>query len=169
MSGEHSIFLSREAYASFLEGNLQNVPQTFLDKFFGEGSVGESLQERSRSSKLRWVRSQDQLALYSEGATGMQMSTEEVVELFGLRVMDEVYESGGAVLVADHSEPAASIKRVRESKSLTQEELAQLACVTIAEAQDAENENKRNSIWMLDKICKVLGIDTRLIGFKRFS
>lgn len=158
-------FPKDEDFERFVDGDFSAVSEAFLDEFFGPESWGKTVEQRAFTSNLAWVRSQDQLALYQEGATGMRLTTLDVVLLFGLRIMREVYENGGAVLVCSHDEPAASIRRVRERRNISQTQLAIRAGLTLQQVRDAENENKLNDIWVLDKICKILDLDTRKLGF----
>jgi len=139
-----------------------------LDIIFGEDSVGDTPEERASTSGREWVRSQDGLALFSGNATGMKLSSAEVLEIFGIDRMREVLEYGSAVLPCSHDEPAASLIRRRTRLGLTQAELAKKAGVTVGELVDAENESTRTSIQVLDKICRTLSIDTRRISFERF-
>lgn len=121
-----------------------------------------------KKNECCFVRSQDQIARWSPYATGFVMSEKEVLELFGKEIIEEIDDNGAAILIKDPSEPSASFKRVREHLGLTREEVAKMARLPVHAIEDAEREDKRNPIQVLYQICLVLGIDPRLLGWKKF-
>ncbi|MFH1047499.1 MAG: helix-turn-helix transcriptional regulator [Patescibacteria group bacterium] len=139
-----------------------------LDYLFGADSVGDTPEERAQTSSRRWVRSQDQLSFDSTAAQGLRLSSVEALEIFGIDTLSQLLDYDSAIIVCSLDEPAASLVRCRERLGLSQTELAQRAGITVAQVQRAENTHTRNIIWVLDKICRVLGIDTKRISFERF-
>ncbi|MBU5614472.1 ImmA/IrrE family metallo-endopeptidase [Geomonas azotofigens] len=136
-----------------------------LDFIFGDGSSGDTPDARAISSSLEFVRSQDHLALFSEGATGRKLTAWQAYHSFGLNVLKQVAEDGVAIIVCDESEPGATIKQQREKIGLSLKDLSKEAGITERQVKDAESGHTRSPIQVLEKICTILGLDEQLISF----
>ena len=149
----------------------QQYSKEFLDGFFGSESKGETLEERVRTSKIMFVRTQDHLAFYNRfsKATGIMMTAEEVLEIFGIEKIIEADDKGSAIIVLERAEPAASFINMRNKKGLTQQQLADLAGVSLEQVKDAEDSGTRTHTDVLVKICKVLDMDPKRISFHKYE
>lgn len=134
---------------------------------FGGEATGTTLREHASTSSRQFVRSQDHLSLWKEGAKGRILSALQAFDAFGFPKLIEAVEFGTAVLPPDQSEPATTLKTRREALGLTAENVAQAAGVTHIEVQDSENPRSRVPIRLLERICASLGLDERLIGFEK--
>jgi len=143
--------------------------EQLFDLVFGPESTGATVEERRATGQRLWVRSSDHLAVYAKGATGLLLTPEDALEIFGAEVLEDAVDKGSAVIVCDPEEPARSIRVVRERLGMTQQYLADRASVTLESAQKAEDCKCRSSIHDLVKICGVLGIDPKRISFHPFS
>jgi len=140
-----------------------------LDVLFGSDSTGDTPEERAKTSRRMFVRSQDEIGEDRPTATGMKLTAEELVEIFDERILLDLASEGQTIIVCEYNEPAASITNCRNRLGWNQQELARRAGLTPDEIADAENSDTRTSIWTLDKICRVLCIDTRRISYEKFS
>src|SRR3989339_1231834 len=134
---------------------------------FGPESTGDTFEEREKTSTQLWVRSQDHLAIYNaeRKPTGLTLTPREVYELFGWEMIDEACWYSSAILPKVKDEPSGSIRRCREKKGWTQEELAKRAEIPLEEVLKVEDRTDRTTIQMLKKMCDALEIDWRVITF----
>lgn len=134
-----------------------------LIRVFGSDSKGDTPEQRARNSSREFVRSQDHLALATPEATGRRITAWEAFRAFGFDKLEEVIDHGSAVLVVDPREPAATIRRRRETLELEPREVAQSVHLSKAEVENAERPDRKSSIRVLEKIASALGLDeTRL-------
>lgn len=144
---------------------MVRIDKAELDLIFGEESCGDTPEERARTSKRLFVRSQDQLAEYTPAATGRKLSAWEALQAFGLEVLAEVFEYGSAILPATPEEPAATLRRRREDLGLSQQSLARQARVELKDVKDAENEGTRTPIRVIEKIAQALNLNQHQLSF----
>lgn len=137
-----------------------------LDVVFGKDSTGDTPEERAATSKRVWVRSQDGLAIFSEGATGRVLTSSEALERFGMATLHEALDYGSAILIKEHGEPMKTIKNRREELGWILEEVALRTGLTVEEVADAENPRTASSIRKIERVCEALGLDERLISFE---
>lgn len=138
-----------------------------LDRVFGADSRGATAEERAKTSKVIFIRSQDELSLYREGAQGRQLSACEALKTFGLDVLEEVFFEGSAILVDSKEEPARTFKARREALGLTVQEISRALNLSEDKIKTIEDPNKRNLIRDLELIAENLGLDERKITFER--
>ncbi|MDH4227030.1 MAG: XRE family transcriptional regulator [Deltaproteobacteria bacterium] len=138
-----------------------------FEKIFGKESKGTTAEERAKSSKIIFVRSQDELAIYSNGAKGSKLTAWEAFKTFGIDVLEEAVDEGSAILVCAQDEPAKTFQERRENLGLTQEDIAKYCELTNEEVADIENPKKKNPIQKLKKLAQYLGLDEREITFKK--
>jgi len=134
-------------------------PETRLERVFGSESRGSSPEERARTSSREFVRSQDHLALATPKATGRRLTAWEAYCAFGFNKLEEVFDYHSAVLVADPREPAATIRRRRETLELQPQEVARFVGLTKARVEEAERPDRTTSIRILEQIARALGLD----------
>lgn len=135
------------------------LPESRLARVFGSDSRGNSPSERALTSTREFVRSQDHLAVTTPEATGHRLTAWEAYQAFGFDKLEEVFEYGSAVLVADAREPAATIRQRRETLELELKEVAHFTGLTKTQIEEAESPNRRTSIRRLEQIALALGLD----------
>ncbi|MFH1839225.1 MAG: helix-turn-helix transcriptional regulator [Patescibacteria group bacterium] len=140
-----------------------------LDTVFGSDSVGDTPEERAKTSTQMWMRTQDELVSLPMGLTGMVMTSKDALSTFGMGVLTDAVKEGKALIMCAEDEPAASLKRMREKLGHTHKELAALARVSLKEMLDAENSSTITSMHVLIRLCVALDIDFKAISFKKFS
>ncbi len=140
-----------------------------LDYFFGKESKGKTALEKAMTSTMLFVRSQDHLALYKPASKGLIMTAFDVYSIFGLDVMQEIFDKGSAIIVKEPNEPTVSLIRRREKKGITQDEVAEKTGLTLKQIQDAEDPNTRTDMLTLCKICIVLKINPKKISWISFG
>jgi hypothetical protein len=107
------------------------------------------------------------LAVYTPAATGHLLSAWEACRTFGFEKLEEVFEYGSAVLVADPREPAATIRGRREILQLERKDAGLFSGVGIQRVQAAENPNVRSPIQDLERIATTLGLDESQLSTKQ--
>lgn len=136
----------------------------FLESVFGATSTGDAPEDRARTSDRLFVRSQDHLALHTEGATGRVLTAWEALHAFGFDLLVEAVEDSPAVLPQSPDEPSRSIRARRESLGLSHQDVARQAKVDLSVATVAESPASRTPIRQLEAIAVALGLDERVIG-----
>jgi hypothetical protein len=131
---------------------------------FGSDSQGESEAARAASSNQQFVRNQDHLALWSEGARGRVLNAREALELFGMQRLVEAVDYGSAILTTAPGEPALTLSQRREALGLDQRAFAKATKRPLAEIQDSEDPKTRSPIRVLEPIAAALGLDERVLG-----
>jgi len=137
-----------------------------LERVFGPG-VGDSAAERSRQSKRVFVRSLDQLAFYSPGATGRKLAAAEALEAYGFDVLKEVADEGSSLLCASPDSAAYAIRTQREALGLSRKAVAARANLTEHEVNKAEANARDIRLRTYERIASSLGIDERFVSVRR--
>lgn len=146
--------------------NTQNYSRNELDLVFGLGSSGDTPAQRAKTSTMIFVRSQIQLAPYSEGATGRMLSAAQALRSFGWDVLLNATREGYAALTTTAQEPSTTLRSVREGLGLTIEQIARAANVSAEDANLAEKPGARVAIRKLQRIAQALGLNEELLGFE---
>lgn len=142
------------------ENNLENI--------FGPDSRGDTAPERARTSKRRFVRSQDQLGVFQGNqVSGRILSAWEALMAFGMDALSEAVDHGAAILVSDTNEPSSSISSRRSELGLSIEHIASASSLPVQIVRDAEDPGKRTPIRELEKIAQVLGLDERMLTWQK--
>lgn len=135
-----------------------------LDLVFGEDSSGNTPEERARTSRMKFVRSQVQIAPASKEATGRIFSAHEIYSTFGWEPMRTCALEGAARIISSHNEPAASLKKGREELGLTVADLAHRIGCTTEEIQDMETEGVRNPYKLIERFGSAIALNEKLLG-----
>ncbi|MEE9614131.1 MAG: XRE family transcriptional regulator [Thermodesulfobacteriota bacterium] len=143
-----------------------STPDNKLESIFGAESSGTTAEERARSSKRIFVRSQDELSICREGAQGRQLSAWEALQTFRLDVLEKAFFDGTAILVESKEEPARTFKARREALGLTDEDISNALGLPVDQINTIENPKKRNPIRDLELVAQYLGLDERKIAFQ---
>jgi hypothetical protein len=112
-----------------------------------------------------FVRSQGHLSLDNEKATGLRITAIEVLNLFGPKIIQEVFDYSCAILPISADEPAATIRSRRESLGLSLGEVALSSGLTVEEVLSCEDKSKNNPFRNLEKVSEVLGLDPKKLSF----
>lgn len=85
------------------------TPTEIFDAVFGKDSTGAAAEQRAKSSKQRFVRSQHQLSLHRENATGRILNASEALRLVGWEKLQQLADRNAIPIVASSDEPYSSI------------------------------------------------------------
>ena len=138
-----------------------------LTALFGPESRGTTPQERARTSNIRFVRSQLQLAEWSEGATGRILTASEALEDHGLDKIREAIQSGSAVICDSPSTAGENLRTRRETLGLQIDDVARAARLPEADVAEAERTRRDVPIHRRERIARALGLDDRWISNQR--
>lgn len=141
------------------------MARTDLDLIFGEDSKGNTPEERSSTSSVRFVRSQDELAFHTSHATGVTLTAKEALAVFGYERLRDVALEGSAILARDLNEPSRTLRKRRESLGITVEQLAKRTGLEVMVVEAAELRRSRTPIRVLNKIAIGLGLDECSLTF----
>ena len=92
------------------EAKDMGINNSRLEMVFGKESRGETVEERARTSNVLFVRSQDELSLFREGAKGRQLAAWEALIAFGFEILEEAVCEAAAILVDSEAEPARTLR-----------------------------------------------------------
>jgi Zn-dependent peptidase ImmA (M78 family) len=87
------------------------IPSKILDAVFGAESTGDTPEDRARTSRRRFVRSQHQLTEYHPDATGRIFDATEALRLFGWPVLAELADRPASPILRDSKQPYQVIER----------------------------------------------------------
>lgn len=135
-----------------------------LSLVFGEESSGETPEDRARTSNSRFIRSQLQLARYSEQASGRVFRAPEALKIFGWPSLLKVAQDGAAPLISSPQEPAATLKRRREELGLSHDDLKKKTKVASKIIKAAEVPGNRTPIRILENLAQALALDELVLG-----
>ncbi|MGY2236405.1 ImmA/IrrE family metallo-endopeptidase [Pseudomonas gingeri] len=135
-----------------------------LNFLFGAETKGAEIIERARHSSTTFVRSQDHLALFKEGATGRKLSAYEALEYFGIEKLAELADYSTAILPVDKCEPSRSFKNQISALGLKHDTVAKRAKVSKSDVLNSEKPSSILPIQTLEKLAIALGLDERFIS-----
>ena len=142
-----------------------------LTTIFGPEARGHPARDAAKASTKKFVRSEGQLAVYdpSRRPTGHMLTAWEAYSAFGIEVLEEAIEYGAAILKCEQHATANTLKHRREGLNLSHEVVARAASLTSADIESAESTPSRLPTAKLENAAFVLGLDERLLAFKRDS
>lgn len=135
-----------------------------LELVFGSASTGDTPEERAKTSSAKFVRSQIQLAPYSEGATGRVLSVREALHNFGWHTLRQAGLEGSAPLVESPSEPALTLRARREELGISSEKLAKKLKISESIIQQAETAGKKTPFKTLESLAQALALNEKVLG-----
>lgn len=138
-----------------------SAQDNLLQLLFGPGEGSPS--ERALRSARRFVRDQDHLAPYKDGATGRVFTAVQALDIFGAQLLIEAVETGAAVLPTEPNEPASTLAARRDQLQLSERVLARRAGVREVDIRNGEDPRASNPIRVLERIARALGLDERRI------
>lgn len=143
---------------------MTEITRRSLDLVFGDSSRGLTPKDRAATSERMFVRSQVQLAPYSDGARGRVLSAQEALGSYGFSALLEAAVEGFYPLVRVRSEPSTTLRRRREDLNLSHHAVSVSSGVSEAEIKKAEQPGSLSPIRKLQRIAEALAIDERQIG-----
>ena len=123
------------------------------------GVASENPEVAAAKSTRTFVRDQDHVAFFKQGATGRVLTAVEAIRAFGIDKLYEAWEYGAAIIVASPDEPGATIRNQREALGLSQEQLARATNLPVGVIEDVELGKARQSIHAVDRIAQALALD----------
>lgn len=123
--------------------------------------------ERARRSQRMFVRSLDQLAFYSAGATGRQLTALEALRAYGFDVLKEVAAEGSALLCESKDAAAYAIRCQRRALGLNQKAVAARAQLSEHDIATAEANARDVRLRTYERIACSLGMDERYLSLRR--
>lgn len=148
---------------------MKSKSENILDKVFGIGSSGETLEDRALLSQREFVRGQTMLAEASPEAKGHRLTAAEALYSFGFETLRTAVEEGQALIVSGRDEPAQTLRKYREALGYSRDHLAHLAKLSIDDVIKAETPGKMSPISKIERMARILAIDERILGFKQQS
>lgn len=137
-----------------------------FDTVFGHESVGDSVEERARTSNREFVRSQVQIALANDRATGRKLSAREALDNFGPNILLELSHKNAVPLILKEGEPGKTIRSRRGEMSLSVEELARVAEVDVEKLIQFENGCSTLPFRDIERLSRSLVLDESVIGYQ---
>jgi Zn-dependent peptidase ImmA (M78 family) len=135
-----------------------------LDLVFGSDTIGITPEERANESKNQFVRSQVQLAPYSDGATGRVLSAKEALRIFHWEMLYQSVIEGSAPLVDSPDEPSATIRKHRIELGLDPDMLAKKAGISVQKLERAETAGMKTPFRELELLAQALALDEQVLG-----
>ena len=141
--------------------------QTFI---FGDGVKGLPLERAAKLSKRRYVRAEDEMAVYEaeRGATGHVLTAWEAYTAFGPDKLEEAVEWSSAILIRTPTSTRDALKRRRKELGVSTRSVARAARVRTADVELGETRPRDPdaTIQNLERIAFTLGLDERFLAFK---
>ena len=134
------------------------------DVFGPAGSGVTDITARARQSKGEFVRSQVQVARWSENTTGKLMYAFEALEAFGWSTVAQLADKRAATVVEDGCEAAIVLRTRREAMALSIQQVAKQAGLAEADVRLAEAGTRKTPIRVLLKLTQALALDHYRIG-----
>lgn len=145
---------------------LSNWSRTSLDAVFGVDSVGDSPEERAKTSKQLFVRSQVQIALANERATGRKLSATEALDNFGSDILFDLSHKNAVPLILRDGEPGKTIQQRRNAMGLLIEDLSKATGISQDEISFFEEGRGILNFRKIEKIAKYLVLDESVVGYE---
>lgn len=122
-----------------------------------------------RQLTVRFIRGQDEIALYQNKGNGRILSAWETYKTFGSKIFNEILEYGTAVLSVTSTEPAATLKKQREALNISQEDLAEKANISLEDIKKIESSQYECDFRTIEKLCNIMDIDDYTISYKKYE
>lgn len=135
-------------------------------QLLAKGDVDDTIL---RQLTVRFIRGQDEIAVYRDKGTGRILSAWETYKTFGSKIFKEILEYGTAVLSVTSTEPAATLKKQREALNISQEELAKKASIPLEDIKKIESSQYECDFRTIEKLCNIMNIDDYTISYKKYE
>lgn len=140
-----------------------------LDAVFGKDSIGQTPEDRARTSNREFVRGSVQIAISNPRATGRRLSAIETLDAFGSDILYDIKENGFTPIVLKAGEPGKTISTRRASMSLSVDDVASRASISSEELINFEQGKSDLPYRAIEKICRSLVLDESAIGYQSGS
>ena len=139
-----------------------------LRYYFGPEIEGPSWEDAVRGSGMMFVRSKGQLALCQADRhpSGRMLTAWEAWQAYGPAVLEEAFERGSAVLVADRRACEGALMQRRELLGLLPIHVAAVVGVDEVDVIAAERNPWEVQVHTLEKIAFGLGLDERVLFYR---
>lgn len=146
---------------------MDSESSLYLKDVFGEHSPGLCEAEIAKRSQRRFVRGNDQVAVYDPecNPTGHVMTAWEAYDAFGLDTLIEAMEYGTGIILSQRRAIESSLRHRREELGLSPKSVARAADLPVDEVRWAEENSHRLSIQSLERIAFILGLDDRRLAY----
>lgn len=132
-------------------------------QILANGNVDDSTLQKLT---VRFIRGQDEIAIYQGKGNGRILSAWEAYKTFVPEIFEEILEYGTSVLSISSAEPSSTLKKQREMLSISQEELAHKATLPLEDIKKAESDQYECDFSVISKLCKILSIDDYSISYQ---
>lgn len=132
-------------------------------QILAKGDVDDATLQRLT---VRFIRGQDEIALYQGKGNGRILTAWEAYKTFAPKIFEEILEYGTAVLSISSAEPSSTLKKQREMLSISQSELADKVRLPLEDIEKAESDQYECDFSIIAKLCKMLNIDDYSISYK---
>ncbi|WP_274648986.1 ImmA/IrrE family metallo-endopeptidase [Paenibacillus humicola] len=142
----------------------------WLDKaklVFGDGLEGKNLKEYALYSSVKFVRSQDHLAVlgdWNSGAKGQILTAFEALDIFGIEKLLKAIDEKVIFIAHDIEEPARTFKERREKLGLEFSDITRYLEVSLEQLVNLEDPEFRSPISIINKVAQKLGLDDKRIS-----
>lgn len=140
-----------------------------LDAVFGKDSIGQTPEDRARTSNREFVRGSVQIAISNPRATGRRLSAIETLDAFGSDILYDIRENGFTPIVLKAGEPGKTIANRRASMSLAVDDVASRASISPEDLINFEQGRSDLPYRAIEKICRSLVLDESAIGYQSGS
>lgn len=140
-----------------------------LDTVFGKDSIGQTPEERARTSQREFVRGSVQIAISNPRATGRRLSATETLDTFGSDILYDIKENGFTPIIMKAGEPGRTISARRTSMSLAVDEIANRVSISSEDLINFEQGKSDLPYRDIEKICRSLVLDESTIGYQSGS
>lgn len=118
---------------------------------------------------VRFIRGQDEIAIYKDKGTGRVLSAWEAYKTFDSKIFEEILEYGTAILSTTPDEPALTFTKQRKALNISQEELAEKAKIPLEDIKKIESSQYECDFRIIEKLCNTMNIDDYSISYKKYS
>lgn len=141
-----------------------------LDRHYSECLLLATRYEKLTDSEIlqfdvRFIRSQDSIAIYEGRGSGKILTAWEAYKLFSQKVFQQIYDKGAAAIVASPDEPSKTLKERRAILNISEDKLADELGCSVSDIEKAESAAVLNPIHFISKLARKLGIDDAKLSF----
>ncbi len=134
-----------------------------LDAVFGTESSGDSPEKRAETSHHRFVRSQHQLSVYREGATGRVVNAQEALRTAGWESLQGIADNHAIPLLVRSDEPYRSIEKQLRNLGLSLKEVTRKVRWSNETTRRFELK-KQVPFRDLERLARTIGLESDKLG-----
>lgn len=126
---------------------------------FGIPLAGRTLEEVAAASEVIFVRSQIQVALDNERATGMRLVAKEALKRFGWPVLRQLIHRDAVPIIREPGEPGRFIAAKRNMLGIEEQKVASAVNLPIDDLTAFERGLKKLPVRQIERIAQSLSVD----------